>query len=233
MNIKILQLIEGARKARGLTVIIDVFRAFSVDCYIFENGARMIIPIEDIENAYMLKRKHPNYILLGERGGKKPEGFDYGNSPTQIEDVDFSDRVIIHTTTAGTKGLVNATKAEEIITCSFVNAQTVVNYIELKKPDRVSLVCMGDAGIHSTDEDTLCARYIRDCLQNKPIDFQKIVDHLRSYETAQKFFDPEKSWAPERDFELCLSLNKFPFIIKAESFKDDLMCLKRIGNKRK
>ena len=42
MNIKILKLIEGAKKAEGLTVIIDVFRAFTVACYAFNNGARII-----------------------------------------------------------------------------------------------------------------------------------------------------------------------------------------------
>ena len=44
MNIEILQLIEGARKARGLTVIIDVFRAFSVECYAMAGGAKEILP---------------------------------------------------------------------------------------------------------------------------------------------------------------------------------------------
>ena len=31
MEINILQLLEGAKQAKGLTVIIDVFRAFSVE----------------------------------------------------------------------------------------------------------------------------------------------------------------------------------------------------------
>ena len=34
MEIRILELIEGAKKAEGLTVIIDVFRAFSLECYL-------------------------------------------------------------------------------------------------------------------------------------------------------------------------------------------------------
>ena len=35
MEIRILELIEGAKKAEGLTVIIDVFRAFSLECYLY------------------------------------------------------------------------------------------------------------------------------------------------------------------------------------------------------
>ena len=39
MEIRILELIEGAKKAEGLTVIIDVFRAFSLECYLYARGA--------------------------------------------------------------------------------------------------------------------------------------------------------------------------------------------------
>ncbi|TES91495.1 MAG: 2-phosphosulfolactate phosphatase [Candidatus Cloacimonadota bacterium] len=228
MNIKILQLVEGAREARGLTIVIDVFRAFSVACYVFGNGAKRIIPVDDLEIAKEIKMKNPDYILMGERGGKKPEGFDYGNSPTQIEHVDFSDKVIVHSTTAGTKGLVNAKNADEIITGSFVNAHAVIGYIVAKELEEVSLVCMGKAGIAPSDEDTLCAQYLKNVLENRPHDFQKTIDYLRSYESAQKFFDPEMPWAPERDFELCLSLNKFPFVLKTEPYRNGLICLKKV-----
>ncbi|TET17559.1 MAG: 2-phosphosulfolactate phosphatase [Candidatus Cloacimonadota bacterium] len=227
MNIEILQLIEGARKAQGLTVVIDVFRAFSVACYVFGNGAKIIIPVNDFDKARDLKLKNPDFILMGERNGKKPDGFDYGNSPARIEQVDFSGKTVIHTTTAGTKGLVNATKADEIITGSFVNAKAVVNYIESRNPLRISLVCMGAAGIEETDEDTLCAQYLRDILENKPADFQKIVSNLKGYETTQKFFNPDIEWAPEKDFALCMSLNRFDFVLKAEPYNGDLLCLRK------
>ena len=51
MNIRILELIEGAQAATGLTVIIDVFRAMTVEAYVIENGAKDLIPIGDIEQA--------------------------------------------------------------------------------------------------------------------------------------------------------------------------------------
>lgn len=57
MKIRILQLIEGAKKAQGLTVIIDVFRAFSQACYVFNNGVERIIPVGSLETAYGLKEK--------------------------------------------------------------------------------------------------------------------------------------------------------------------------------
>src|ERR1700686_5268939 len=66
-KIEILDFEAGARAARGVAVIIDVFRAFSVACYAFANGADRIIPVADIEEALRLRRAHPEFITLGER----------------------------------------------------------------------------------------------------------------------------------------------------------------------
>ena len=143
MQIKILDLIEGAKQARGLTVIIDVFRAFSTACYVVRNGARQIIPVGDIDLAYKLRDKNPDYILMGERKGKMLPGFDYGNSPTEIQTVDFSGKTVIQTTSAGTQGFANAKDADELISGSLVNAEAIVSYIKKKSPEEVSLVCMG------------------------------------------------------------------------------------------
>ena len=61
MEINILECIDGAKQAKGLTVIIDVFRAFSLECYLFQQGAERIIPIGDLDQAFALKAKHPDW----------------------------------------------------------------------------------------------------------------------------------------------------------------------------
>lgn len=94
MNIQILQLIEGAKAARGLTVIIDVFRAFSVEAYLFAQGAERIIPVGDAELAYRLKKENPQFILAGERHGKILDGFDMGNSPSQNILIDVNGKTV-------------------------------------------------------------------------------------------------------------------------------------------
>ena len=127
MEIQILDLIEGAKAARGLTVIIDVFRAFSLECLLTAKGAAAIHPVGKVEEAFALKAEHPDWILFGERHGARVEGFAYGNSPTQCMDADVAGRVIVHTTGAGTQGIVNASGADEIITGSLVNAATCMN----------------------------------------------------------------------------------------------------------
>ena len=49
IKIKILHLIDGAKQAEGLTVIIDVFRAFSLECYLYNMGVKEIRPVGTIE----------------------------------------------------------------------------------------------------------------------------------------------------------------------------------------
>ena len=44
----------------------------------------------------------------GEVGGLRPEGFDFGNSPTYINDADLSGLTMIHRTSAGTQGVVRS-----------------------------------------------------------------------------------------------------------------------------
>ena len=78
MKVEILEFVEGARKAKGVTVIIDVFRAFSVACYAFDAGACRIIATSEVSDAFQLKKKYKNSVLVGERDEKKIEGFDFG-----------------------------------------------------------------------------------------------------------------------------------------------------------
>lgn len=228
MEIDIYHLIEGARKAVGLTVVIDVFRAFSVACYVSANGAKDIIPVGDIELAYKLKRENPDLILMGERKGKIQPGFDFGNSPAHIENVDFSGKTVVHTTSAGTQGIVNAVNADEIITGSFVNIYAVVDYIKMRKPQKVSLVCMGDRALSHSDEDTFCAEYIRSLLLGIPYDIDEAKEKLK-IGSGKRFFDIRNNdWSPERDFYMCLDVGKFDFVLKAEKNTSGLFHLRKI-----
>ncbi len=220
MHIEILQLVEGARRAVGLTVIIDVFRAFSTSCYLMRNGARCIIPIADLDLAYKLKHEIPDSVLIGERKGIPLQGAQFGNSPTEIEHEDFSGKTVILTTSAGTQGFRSAAEADELLAGSLVNADAIVRYIHLRSPDRVSLVCMGLRALEPCDEDTLCAEYIRDRLEGRKVDREAIVRRLRLSAHSGKFFDESKTWAPERDFHLCTRFDQFDFVLKLEPSAD-------------
>ncbi len=197
-------------------MVIDVFRAFSVSCYAFGKGVKTIYPVGDIGEAYRLKGAHSDYILVGERNEMKPPGFDFGNSPSQLLHGDLEGKTMVHTTSSGTMGIANALFADEIITGSFVNAGAIIRYIERQRPAILSLVCMGYAGTYPTDEDTFLAEYIKAGLEGEPFDFEAIKEQIRTGSGA-RFFAPEKQeWAPVADFDLCLDLDRFDFVLKVE-----------------
>ena len=230
MNIRILHLIEGAKKASGLTVIIDVFRAFTVEAYLVNNGAERIYPVGDKQLAYDLKKRDNSLILIGERDGVMLPGFDFGNSPSQIENIDFSGKTVIHTTSAGTQGIANAVNAKEIITGSLVNAKAIARYIKDGGYTDISLVCMGLNGVRPIEEDTLCANYIKCLLEGGNMELAPEIEKLKVTSGA-KFFDPTlQSVFPERDFYLSTAVDKFDFVLRLVKSDNGLDYIEKIEN---
>lgn len=228
MKIEILEFVEGAQRAEGVTVIIDVFRAFSVACYIFDAGAVKLVATGGVDDAFELKKSYKNAILVGERDEKKIDGFDFGNSPTEILKGDLNGKTVIHTTTAGTNGLVNAKNAGVVITGSLVNAGAIVKYIKKINPEKVSLVAMGYRATITADEDILCARLIAARLRDSNESFvQKIAD-LR-YGAGKRFFNPENlEFSPPTDFFLCTMTDRFNFVIRSDKRFDGNLDLMKI-----
>ncbi|NLH62963.1 MAG: 2-phosphosulfolactate phosphatase [Erysipelotrichaceae bacterium] len=227
MDIEILSLSSGAKQAKGTAVIIDVFRAFTLEAYLFAQGAETIYAIGSEEKARTMKKEHPAYILIGERAGKKLPGFDYGNSPSAVRTKDFSGRSFVHTTTNGTQGIKNAVHADRILTGSFVNAKATASYIRSLHPKDVSLVAMGWED-RCTEEDELCALYLKSLLEEKPLrDLKEQLNALR-YSEGKKFFDPAQQEAfPQADFAMCTAADQFDFAIEAEKKDDMAVCCKR------
>ena len=212
---RILQQSREGVEAEGLTVIIDVFRAFTTACCFFERGANRLIPLANSGDARYLKQNNPAFIFAGELKGERLPDADLGNSPSEVIGLDLKGQTIVFTTSAGTKGFQAASKASNIITGSFCNAGAIVSYIAQQNPDCVSLVCMGHRDLRPSDEDTLCAEYIvRSLHGDSSISRDVIRKRLRSSLDAAKFFNPDASWAPEADFDICTDINRFDFILQ-------------------
>ena len=227
MKIEILHGIEGAKKAQGLAIIIDVFRAFTTTCYAIANGARIILATGSIEQALDLKRANTDRILIGERDGFKCDGFDFGNSPGEIINENFVGKEIILTSSAGTQGLINAKNADEIITGSFVNVGAITHYISQKKPEIVSIVPLGYFGVEPSEEDLVCAEYISDMIKDyfrciKKYQFRVLYN---CKENINKRI-ANGSWHKD-DLKYCLDFNHFSFILKAKRISDDCVILSK------
>jgi 2-phosphosulfolactate phosphatase len=228
MEVRMLDFVEGARRASGTVVIIDVFRAFSTACYAFANGASSVIAVGEVNEARKLKSNNPEWVLMGERGGKKLEGFDHNNSPSEIESVDLQGKTVVLTTHAGTQGLANATSSDRLLTGSFVNARTTVQNILSKDPSRVSLVRMGVEATRRANEDDLCSEYLKSLLLELPFDINKIRPTLRKAPSSARFFDDNKPWSPKRDFDLCLDVDRFDFAIQVHTRGDGFARLEKV-----
>lgn len=213
MNVAFADFVAGAQSARGLVVVIDVFRAFSLAAYAFARGAASIVPVASIEDARELKRRHPDWLLIGERHARPLPGFDSGNSPADLERSDLHGRTLIHTTHSGTQGLTAAKCAAEVITGALVNAGAIVRYIKSRAPETVTLVRMGHEARERCDEDDLCADLIAARLRGEAFDVGQIRPRLRRASSAANFFDSACDWAPERDFELCTAVDAFDFVL--------------------
>ena len=220
MKIKI---IHDPKKATGIAIIIDVFRAFTVEPIIIKNGAKKLIVIGDKEIAYNLKKENSNYILIGERNGIKLPKFDYWKSPSQIEKVDFTNKVFVHNKSCGTQGIVNSINAKEIITGSLVNISAIVKYIKNRGYDDISIVTLAKPGSDPFEEDKLCAEYIKAKLENK----SRILN-LR-YTSGAKFFDNKlQEIYPKEDFYLCIDIDKYDFVLKAKKDEKGYFYMEKI-----
>jgi 2-phosphosulfolactate phosphatase len=214
--VRVTDFVAGARSARGIAVVIDVFRAFSLAAYAVARGAKALIPQADIDAARALKLAKPDWLLVGERHARRLPGFDCGNSPTDLQAFDLTGRTLVHTTHAGTQGLVNAIGADEVITGALVNADAIVRYIRVREPSEVTLVRMGHEARERCEEDDACAQLLEARLTGRPYDPSGLRERLRHASSAVKFFDPACDWAPEQDFYLCTEVDRFDFVLRLE-----------------
>ena len=222
-------MLKGAMAAKGIAVVIDVFRAFSVEAYLFAGGAEKVIPVADEKLAYRLKAEHPEYLLIGERGGKMLPGFDAGNSPSQLLGIDVRGKTAVHTTSAGTQGLFGAKNAGRIFGGALVNAAATAKYVKKIGAECVSLVAMGLAGTSPTEEDDLCAAYMKSCIEENPMPPTEENIAVLKATSGAKFFDPMQSEVfPTADFEMCTKTDIFDFAMELGSTGEELPYMKKI-----
>jgi 2-phosphosulfolactate phosphatase len=120
--------------SESIVVIIDVLRATSTIATALHNGARHIIPVDSVAECIRIG-KQIDGITAGERDGRVAEGLEHGNSPFEYYPEFIKDKVLVLTTTNGTKLLHMALDkcAKGIITGSFPNISAVCNYLVQQK----------------------------------------------------------------------------------------------------
>ncbi|MEX2307142.1 MAG: 2-phosphosulfolactate phosphatase [Pirellulales bacterium] len=142
--------------AGSTVVVIDVLRASTMICQALASGAREVVPLIEVDDAVAAaaKANRKEVILGGERGGRRIDGFDLGNSPSEYTPATVRDRRVLITTTNGTRALQHARLARRVLIGAFVNLSAVA--ASVKDEPRVDILCAGTDG-RETREDVLAA----------------------------------------------------------------------------
>ena len=143
-----------------IVVVIDVLRATSAICAAFDNGISSISPVPTVEEAWEYKQK--GYLAGAERKGQIVEGFDFGNSPFSYMKEEFQGKEVVLTTTNGTKSLDVAKDAEMVVVGSFLNLNTLSEWLE-QQDKNILCLCSGWQDKFNL-EDTICAGAILEFL---------------------------------------------------------------------
>lgn len=127
----------------SIVVVIDVLRATSTIATALYNGAKAIIPVDSVEKCIRLG-KDMECVTAGERDGQVAEGLQYGNSSFEYPREFISGKILVLTTTNGTKLLHMALNkgATEIVTGAFLNLSAVCDHL-VEKSRNVILACSG------------------------------------------------------------------------------------------
>lgn len=140
----------------AVVVVIDVFRATSTIAAALHNGAAKVIPVDTVPKAIEIAMQTGG-IAAGERDGKIADGLQHGNSPLEYSPDFIGNKILVLTTTNGTKLLhmALARGAESIVTGSFPNLRAVCDHL-LAEGKNVVLGCAGWKDRYNL-EDTLFA----------------------------------------------------------------------------
>ncbi len=211
----------------GAVVVIDVLRAFTTAAYAFAAGVAEIVLVETIEDARALRERWPEVLLVGEDGGYPIAGFDLCNSPFEVTERRFDGARMILRTTAGTRSVVRARRAADILAASMVCAEATVQHLLHMAPAHVDLVLSGrDRPIGGAD-DLACADYLAARLRGERPPAATFVRRVRESEAATRFLEPLQTDFRLQDLELALEVDRFDFAMAVQR-RDDLLVLEKV-----
>ena len=206
MNIVHATGVDGARQARGVVVVIDVLRSFTVSAYALAGGARECRLVRTVDEARALAARTPGAVLCAEENALPVAGIAISNSPTQIRDLDLTDRVLIQRSTAGTQAAAAVVESDAIFAASLVVARATVQACLLRSPETLTLVASADH-----PEDHACALYMEALIRGERPDLDRLLQPLRETDRYRKVRNGDWPGFPPSDLDLALSPDRFEF----------------------
>lgn len=198
--------IEGARQARGLAVVIDVLRSFTVSAYALAGGARECRLVTTTDQARKLAAAIPGALLCAEEDALPLPGIPISNSPTQIVAAELTGRVLVQRSTAGTPVAAAVRDGVDIFAASLVVAGATVQACLLRDPEVLTLIASADH-----PEDHACARYMEGIARGEQPDLDRLLQPLRESERYARVVSGGWPGFPPTDLELALEPDRFGF----------------------
>ena len=151
----VLPVAEGGPDA---AVVIDVLRATTTIAWSLQNGAEAIQAFADLGELEAAAAAWPvdRCLRAGERGGKRVEGYDLGNSPLAVTPELVTGKRIFISTTNGTRSLQAVRPVPLLLTACLPNRTAVARRLVQAGAERVWIVGSGWEGDYSL-EDSLAA----------------------------------------------------------------------------
>jgi 2-phosphosulfolactate phosphatase len=198
--------VEGARHARGLAVVIDVLRSFTVSAFALAGGALECRLVTTTDAARALVAATPRALICAEEEGLPVEGIAISNSPTQIRAVDLEGRVLVQRSSAGTPVAASVLEGVDIFAASFVVARATVQACLLRRPETLTLIASADY-----PEDHACARYMEALINGESPDLDSLLRPLKGSERYARLVSGVWPGFPPTDLELALAPDRFNF----------------------
>src|SRR2546423_933143 len=202
----------GEQTPAPVGIVVDVLRATSTICQALASGYGRVLCCAEVDEARELAETEGPAKLAGERRLEHIEGFDFGNSPRELEGEPAAGTLIL-TTTNGTRLLVAAAERfERVYVGSLLNIDAVAAAARESGED-VAVLCAGVLGELALD-DAYCAGRIAETLRGRPADSAAAAILIaRSFGSALEGLGASRSAANlrchglEEDIEWCAREN--------------------------
>ncbi len=96
--------VQFANRQPSVAIIVDVLRSSTTLALLFQKGIACALVFSEVADLLSQKGRFPDCLLIGERGGLKVPGFDFNNSPTEVDEAEnLSGKIVLFTSTTGAR----------------------------------------------------------------------------------------------------------------------------------
>jgi 2-phosphosulfolactate phosphatase len=207
---------SDAHDVTGAVVVVDVLRAFSTAAYALASGASAIYLVAGVAEALAFKADHPGTLAMGEEHGRRPPGFDFANSPTELASANVAGRTIVQRTSAGTQGVVAALAADRLWCAALVNATATARAVLAAGLGPPTYVITGWASSApgSGLDDLATAELIERARLGRPLDAAATASLVAGSEEAVRTLSIGEGHVHPEDVDRSVAVDAFDFAME-------------------